>query len=447
MAAPHPTEAPADGAPRHRSLKLLARSFFVGDPVIWVIFITLMLGSIVVVFSAISREAFALEAEGGSFYGDFFKHLKLILVSFILVSVMSRVESKYYKKLAFFFLLFVIALLIYTLLFGDTVNGGKRWAEIPIIHLSVQPSEIAKVAVINYIAFCLWREKGRESLVTFLWLWTPILVTIALQVSEGITASAFLFLIALATSLIGGANKKYTGYLVLGAMALVLLVVAIKVLGPDTSDMGRTDTGQNRIERFVTKAFKPINEETYDDIMGMDYQVVLAQKAIANSNLIGRGAGQSELRQWLPEAVRDYIYNVVVEEFGLIGSLALLMTYIIFFWRCGKIATLSRSNYKSTLLYGIGVAITGQAILNMMVAANLLPVTGQTLPFISKGGSSYIFMSMFFGFALSVSREVKEERLKQDALAGGMEGMPVVDLEAIPDYAPPEEEQKPRPEV
>ncbi len=436
------TEEEIESIPQRRSLLGRARGFFAGDTVIWIILIALMLGSIVVVFSAVSQEAFRAEARGGLFYGEFLKHLLLILVSFIIVSVMSRVSSKFYQQFSFSFILLCIGLLVYTLVAGAELNEGKRW--ISLFGFTVQPSEISKVAVVNYVAFSLWKDEGRTSLNTFIRTWWPVGAIILLIVFENISTAAFIFLITVVTTIVGGINKKYTGYLLLGAMAAGLVLVMFKLFAPDAEGVGRSETGHNRIMRFVTKMFKPVNEETYDDIMGMDYQVVMAQKAIANSNLIGKGAGRGELRQWLPAAYSDYIYNVVVEEYGLAGSVGLLFTYIIFFWRCGKLANQSRSNYKSTLLYGIGLTITGQAVMNMMVATNLLPVTGQTLPFISKGGSSYIFMSMFFGLALSVSREIQASRRRQEAEASGIEGMPEVDMEEIPDYVPAAE-ATPRP--
>lgn len=418
--------------PQRHTLLKRAGKFFVGDPVIWTVLITLMLGSIVVVFSAVSQEAFQAEARGGLFYGEFLQHLLLILVSFIIVSVMSRISSKFYQQFSFALIMVCIGLLIYTLVAGAELNEGKRW--IRFFGFTIQPSEISKVAVVNYVAFSLWKDEGRTSLGTFIRTWWPVGAVILLIVFENISTAAFIFAITVVTTFVGGINRKYTGYLILGAMAAGLVLVMIKLLAPDAEGVGRSETGHNRIMRFATKMFKPVNETTYDDIMGMDYQVVMAQKAIANSNLIGQGAGRGELRQWLPAAYSDYIYNVVVEEYGLFGSVLILFTYIIFFWRCGKIANQSRSNYKATLLYGIGLTITGQAVMNMMVATNLLPVTGQTLPFISKGGSSYIFMSMFFGLALSISREIQASRRKQDAEASGIEGMPEVDMEEIPNY-------------
>ena len=426
----------------HTSLLTRARSFFVGDHVIWIIFIALMLGSIVVVFSAISQQAFMDEADGGSFYGDFFQHTLLILVSFIMVSVMSRISSRLFQQFAFYFIIGCIALLIYTLVAGAEINEGKRW--IRIMGFSLQPSELSKVAVVNYVAYSLWRDEGRKSLRTFIRTWWPVLVIILLIVFENISTAALIFAITLVTTLVGGISRRYSAYLTMGVVGGVLLLVLIKLLAPDIEGVGRSETGHNRIMRFVTKMFKPVNEETYDDVLGQDYQVVMAQKAIANSHVIGKGAGRSELRQWLPEAHVDYIYNIIVEEYGIVGSFLLLITYVIFFWRCGKLAGLSRSNYKSTLLYGTGLTITGQAVMNMMVATNLLPVTGQTLPFISKGGSSYIFMSMFFGLVLSVSREIQAARRKQDAEVSGIDGMPEIDLEEIPDYeaAPIVEELK-----
>lgn len=433
---PH-TEAPEAPKAPNRSLKQKVSSLFVGDTTIWVILLGLMVGSTVVVFSAISQEAFAAESYGRAFYGEFMKHLLLIVVSFVIVSVMARVPTRYYRWMSRGLMVVAIVLLLWTLVGGTELNEGKRWIQIG--GFTLQPSEFTKVAVVNYVASCLRGKKGDHASVrTFLWIWIPVVLVVGLIIFENISTAAFILAVVYLMCLIGGANSKWMLYIIgIGAVALVGFL-AIHSLMPDDAEIGRTATGQNRISRFLDKAFKPINEETYDDIMGMDYQVVSAQKAIANSKVLGVGAGQSELRQFLPAAFSDYIYNVVVEEYGLPGSLFLIFLYLVFFWRCGQLAKHSKSMYKTLLLMGVGLLITSQAVMNMMVAANLLPVTGQTLPFISKGGSSYLFMSMLFGMVLSASREIKNATRRQDAEASGIEGMPEVEMEHIPEMDDPE---------
>ncbi len=426
-----------NGLPIRSSLAQKASRLFVGDTTTWVILLGLMIGSTVVVFSAISQEAFAAEMYGKAFYGEFLKHLILIIASFVLVSMMARVPTRYYRWLSYPMLGLAILMLIWTLVGGTELNEGKRWVQIG--GFSLQPSEYAKVAIVNYVAARLREGNGAyASLRTFLKIWLPVGVVVGLIIFENISTAAFIIAIVYMMCFIGGANSKWMAYLVGIALVLLLAFVGARTLMPSKTEIGRSATGQNRIARFIDKAFSPIDENTYDDIMGMDYQVVSAQKAIANSGVTGVGAGQSELRQFLPAAFSDYIYNVVVEEYGLPGSLFLIFMYIMFFWRCGQLARQTRSMYKTVLLMGVGLLITSQAVMNMMVAANMLPVTGQTLPFISKGGSSYLFMSMLFGMALSVSREIKEATLRRDAEASGIEGMPEVELEHIPEMDDPE---------
>lgn len=424
-------------SPNRSSLAQKASRLFVGDTTIWVILLGLMIGSMVVVFSAISQEAFAAEMYGRAFYGEFMKHMLLIVVSFILVSAMARVPTRYYRWLSGAMMIAAILLLAWTLVGGTELNEGKRWIQIG--GFTLQPSEFAKVAIVNYVASCLRGKNGEHASVeTFVRIWGPVLLVIGLIFFENISTAAFIFAMVYILCFIGGANSKWMLYILGFGVVAMLIFLGAHALMPKNAEIGRSATGQNRISRFMDKAFKPIDENTYDDIMGMDYQVVSAQKAIANSGVTGVGAGQSELRQFLPAAFSDYIYNVVVEEYGLFGSLFLIFMYIMFFWRCGQLARQSRSMYKSLLLMGVGLIITSQAVMNMMVAANLLPVTGQTLPFISKGGSSYLFMSMLFGMALSVSREIKDANLKRDAAASDIEGMPEVEMERIPEMDDPE---------
>ena len=408
-------------------------NLFVGDKGIWIVTFALMLISIIVVFSAVSQEAFRAENSGQNFFGQILKHLILVVCALGIIVLGSHVPSSYYLRSSTIAFIFSLILLMLVPFIGIEINGGKRWLK--IFFLTFQPSELTRLTLINFTASLLrGSDDTHSSLRVF---WTIIIatgITCLLIFMENISTAVFLALIVYLMMWVGGAHRKSMRWLTVGAASVIALVVLVVMVAPKGSviDIGRTSTGYSRLTGFFEKWGKPINEETYDDIMGSDYQVVAAQKAIANSNVIGKGPGQSELRQFLPQAFSDYVYNVVVEEYGIFGSAGLLILYLVFFFRCGMLASRSRSMYRTLVLMGVGILVTTQAMMNMAVAANLLPVTGQTLPFISKGGSSYIITAIYFAIVQSIAHDINKKRLYQDAIVSGNAAR-VVDLEEVPE--------------
>lgn len=407
-------------------------NLFVGDKGIWMVIFALMIISTVVVSSAVSQEAFRAEYRGQNFYGQIIKHVVLVLCSLGIIIVGSHVQSKYYLRASTIAFVFSVILLMLVPFIGIEINGGKRWLRLAF--LTFQPSELTRLTLINFTAGLLRGSDDRHSSLRV--FWTIIIatgITCLLIFMENISTAVFLALIIYLMMWVGGAHRKSMIRLtIVGVVAVVAVLLAV-LLSPGGSsvDVGRTSTGYSRLTGFFEKVGKPINEETYDDIMGGDYQVVAAQKAIANSNVIGKGPGQSEIRQFLPQAFSDYVYNIVVEEYGLLGSAGLLILYLVIFFRCGRLAKYSHSMYRTLVLMGVGLVITSQAMMNMAVAANLLPVTGQTLPFISKGGSSYIITSMYFAIIQSIAHDINRHRLFQDAAVSGSVDR-ILDLEEVP---------------
>jgi len=408
-------------------------NLFVGDKGIWIVTFALMLISIIVVFSAVSQEAFRAENSGQNFFGQILKHLILVVCALGIIVLGSHVPSSYYLRSSTIAFIFSLILLMLVPFIGIEINGGKRWLK--IFFLTFQPSELTRLTLINFTASLLrGSDDTHSSLRVF---WTIIIatgITCLLIFMENISTAVFLALIVYLMMWVGGAHRKSMRWLTVGAASVIALVALVVMVAPKGSviDIGRTSTGYSRLTGFFEKWGKPINEETYDDIMGSDYQVVAAQKAIANSNVIGKGPGQSELRQFLPQAFSDYVYNVVVEEYGIFGSAGLLILYLVFFFRCGMLASRSRSMYRTLVLMGVGILVTTQAMMNMAVAANLLPVTGQTLPFISKGGSSYIITAIYFAIVQSIAHDINKRRLYQDAAVSGHPDR-IIDLEEVPE--------------
>lgn len=420
---------------RQRTIWDSLSDLFVGDKVIWVVIIALMLISFVVVFSATSQEAFRAESGGHRFYGQIIKHVVLIFCSLVFIIVGSHIKSSYYIRSSTIAFAVSLVLLVLVPFFGIEVNGAKRWYDLGFF--TFQPSELTRLTLINFTASLLKGIDGKHSSPQVFWI---ILISTGITCGmifwENISTAIFLALIVYLMMWVGGAHPKYMRRLTLIGATAVGLVLAVVLLAPEGSviDIGRTSTGYNRLTGFFEKVGRPIDEETYDDIMGADYQVVAAQKAIANSNVIGRGPGQGEIRQFLPQAFSDYVYNVVVEEYGLVGSLVLLMLYLTFFFRCGMLAKRSNSMYRTLVLMGFGLMVTCQAMMNMAVAANLLPVTGQPLPFISKGGTSYVITSIYFAIIQSIAHDINRKRVTKDASISDDPDR-IVEMEEVPTMA------------
>lgn len=426
-----PPDGPSKGSVRWARWDRFS-NLFVGDKGIWMVTIALMLISTIVIFSAVSQEAFRAENSGQNFFGQILKHVLLIFGGLGIIILGSHVPSTYYLRTSTIAFVLSILLLMLVPFIGIEINGGKRWLK--IFFITFQPSELTRLTLINFTATLLRGSDGKHSSPRV--FWTILIstgVTCLLIFMENISTAVFLALIVYLMMWVGGAYRKGMRWLTIGGLAGVALVVMVVLLVPKGSaiDIGRTSTGYSRLVGFFEKVGRPINEETYDDVMGDDYQVVAAQKAIANSGVIGKGPGQSELRQFLPQAFSDYVYNVVVEEYGVFGSAGLLILYLLFFFRCGMLAKHSRSMYRTLVLMGVGILVTTQAMMNMAVAANLLPVTGQTLPFISKGGSSYIITAIYFAIIQSIAHDINKRRLLQDATVSGTAGR-VIDLEEVP---------------
>lgn len=420
--------------------KELRNRVALGDKTIWIIAILLFTFSLAVVFSATSQEAFKLEYRGGNFYQVIFKHFSLIVAAAFVMVTVANVPTKLFIKWSNVILIGSILSLILVQFAGVEINGSRRW--FMVFGFSFQPSELARIALINFVAVRLMHKINSHSTRRNFWIIMGITGLVCFLIfMENISTSALLFLTIYILCWIGGANRKMMWRLTYALMGMVALVAIFVFVIPDNmkSGFGRTDTGSNRITNFISKIGKPINAETYNDVTGRDYQVVSAQKAIANSNLWGVGPGNSELRQFLPQAFSDYVYNVIVEEYGIFGAAALLIMYMVLFFRLGKLARRTDSMYKSLVLMGVGLIITLQAIINMAVAANLLPVTGQTLPFISRGGTSYLITAGYFGIVLSISNEIIQSRQRRDAEASGIKEMPEIEVEPIPEIVMDEE--------
>lgn len=422
-----------------RDTKRLTQRFFhfsfKGDKTIWFVILALMFISIVLVFSATSNIAFLSEQRGGGFYNPIIRHFTHVFLAFMVCMVGSRIPPRVFARISVLLILISIGLLVLVFLMGVERNDGKRWIE--LFGIEFQPSEIARFALINFAAFRLGKADHKEK-PAFLAVAIPTGVIALLIFIENISTAVLIGVVVFLMGIIAQANRRllvttFLGLVAVGALGLVVLLITPSSM---LEGKGRLATGKARIERF----FKSTDGdgESKLDMNNKDYQIVQSKKAMARGGITGVGPGNSEARYFLPQPYSDFIYAMIVEEYGLAGSFVVLALYIILFFRIAIIAGRTNSMYLKLMLMGIGLAITLQAMINMLVATGVFPVTGQPLPFISRGGTSYIITASYFAVLLSVSSAAEQEREQRIAEASGV----AVETEEIPEIEDEDNDQE-----
>ena len=380
-----------------------------GDKTIWAVVSLLALFSFLPVYSSSSNLAYL--------YGDgntlkfLLKHFAHLVLGFVILYGVHKVPYHYFKGLSVIALPIVLILLVVTITQGTTIEGANasRWIRIPFVGFTFQSSTLASVVLLTYVARYLARIKDKT--VTFketlLPLWVPIFLVLALILPANFSTAAIIFSMISILVFIGGYPIKYLLIILFaGAFFLTLFVVSAKAfpgLFPN-----RVDTWMSRIDNFTN------GEETE-----ADYQIDKAKIAIASGGITGLGPGKSIQKNFLPQSSSDFIYAIIVEEFGLVGSLFLMFLYMLLLFRFVIVAHKAETVFGKLLVIGVGLPIVFVALINMAVAVEIFPVTGQTLPLISSGGSSIWMTCMAIGMVLSVSakREViKTENQEENPL-------------------------------
>ena len=396
----------------------LIKDLFKGDKVIWIIFLFLCLISIIEVFSAAST----LTYKSGDHWGPITQHSVILMVGAFIVVLVHNIPCKYFSVVPFFLLPISCILLLAVMVMGNYVNGAARWMS--FFGVQFQPSEFAKMAVIIVTAFILSKfqeEKGANPKAFKYIMWILGIVFILIAPENGSTA-ALLAGVVFLMMLIGRVPWKQIGKLV-GTVGLVLtlLVSVIVIIPPSVYEnvpgTHRFSTWQSRIKGFAEdKGAVPAAKFDIDK----DAQIAHANIAIATSNVIGKMPGNSVQRDFLSQAFSDFIFAIVIEELGLLGGAFIVMLYLWLLIRAGRIAKRSDKHFPAFLVMGIALLLVSQAMLNMMVAVGLFPVTGQPLPLISKGGTSTLINCAYIGMILSVSRYVaskEEQRMQEEVQA------------------------------
>ncbi len=367
-----------------------------GDRAIWAVAILLSMVSLLAVYTSISSLAFKYQGGNTEFY--FFKHFALMAGGLIMMYGAHLVSYRHYSRIAQLAIYLTIPLLLLTLFSGTNLNSASRWLEIPVINISFQTSDMAKLALIMYLARVLSKNQKTISdfRTSFINIIFPILLTVLLIFPANFSTAAVLFTTSFVIMYIGGVSPKHLGALVGAGLIVVLLMFAASKSFPNL--LPRVDTWISRVESFVDK----------DDAEG-NYQANQAKIAIATGRFIGKLPGNSEQKNFLPHPYSDFIYAIIIEEYGLIGGSFILLLYMILLYRSVRIALRSPGTFGTFLSIGLAFSLVFQALINMGVAVNLLPVTGQPLPLVSMGGTSLWFTSISIGIILSVSRQVEEE--------------------------------------
>lgn len=395
----------------------LIKDLFKGDKVIWIIFLFLCLISIVEVFSAAST----LTYKSGDHWGPITQHSVILMVGACIVVAVHNIPYRFFRVLPFFLLPISMLLLLFVMgmgfITGDRVNGAARW--MTIAGIQFQPSELAKMAVIIVTAYILsqFQEEDRANPKAFKYImWITGLVFALIAPENGSTA-ALLFGVVFLMMFIGRVPWPLLAKTIGIIGVFVALAVSIMMIVPTKNlnkvpMMHRVETWQNRVKGFFEDK-EAVPAAKYD--IDKDAQIAHANIAIASSHLIGKMPGNSVQRDFLSQAFSDFIFAIVIEELGLIGGAFVVALYLWLLMRAGKIAQRSEKSFPAFLVMGIALLLVSQAMLNMMVAVGLFPVTGQPLPLISKGGTSTLINCAYIGMILSVSRYVIEKEEKRAA--------------------------------
>jgi cell division protein FtsW len=368
-----------------------------GDKTIWAVVVLLSILSILVVYSSISTLAYKYKS--GDTLPYLLKHTGIILFGLVLMFFAHKVRSSYYSRFAIVGVIVAIPLLLLTLLSGSNINEASRWLRIPVIDLTFQTSDFAKIALILYVArtLAVKQEAIKDFKGAFLPIIVPVVMVCVLIMPANFSTAAMLFTTCLVLMFIGRINFKYILSVIgTGIVAVCLLGLFIWNF---PGAIHRGATWKARLENFRSG-----KTET-------NYQVEQAKIAIATGGIMGKGPGKSTQRNFLPHPYSDFIYAIIIEEYGMWMSVLVIFLYLILLYRAVRIATKCQKIFPSLLAVGCSFIMVFQAMINMMVAVNLVPVTGQPLPLVSMGGTSIWFSSIAIGMVLSASRELEKEKV------------------------------------
>ncbi|HSH66716.1 MAG TPA: FtsW/RodA/SpoVE family cell cycle protein [Bacteroidia bacterium] len=367
-----------------------------GDRVIWTVVLLLSLLSVLVVYSSVV--ALAYRYKGGDTTSYLIKHIFIVASGIFLMYLIHKVKYSYFSRISQIAIFVAAPLLLYTLLKGVSAGEASRWLAIPGTSLTFQTSDFAKLALITYVARMLSIKQDviKDFKKAFLPIIIPVIIICTLILPANFSTAALLFLTCLVLMFIGRMNAKHL--LILIGAGIVFASLLIVLIYNYPTIIKRGETWKARIENFISG-----DSES-------NFQAEQAKIAIAKGRILGMGPGNSLQRNFLPQAASDFIYAIVIEEWGLVTAVIIVFLYVVLLFRGVRIAIKTERTFGSLLAIGLSISLVFQAMINMAVAVNLFPVTGQPLPLISMGGTSIWFTSIAIGIILSVSRETDDEQ-------------------------------------
>ncbi|MCB0698656.1 MAG: FtsW/RodA/SpoVE family cell cycle protein [Chitinophagales bacterium] len=372
-----------------------------GDQVIWAVVFILSFISLLAVYSATGSLAYKHDTNANYYL---VKQVIVLGLGLVIIYLIHRVNYTKFARIAVLFYLLSIPLLLYTLVFGVKLNEGSRWIQLPVIGMTIQTSALAKLALFMFLARMLSLKQAviKDFKKGFLPVLTPVLITAALIAPANLSTAVMIGVTCCILFFIGRVRVSHILLLAFAGLIGGLLLYGVsKVTG-----WGRADTWEKRIVDFAGSSD---DGKPKEDV----YQVLHAKIAIANGGVMGLGPGNSQQRNFLPHSYSDFIYAMIIEEYGLVGAAFVVMLYLVFLWRSILIFRRCPYAFGAFLAVGLSMTLVFQAMLNMAVNVNLVPVTGLTLPLVSMGGSSVWFTSIAIGVILSVSRYVDETEGKK----------------------------------
>src|SRR6478609_3548878 len=379
-----------------------------GDKYIWGIVVLLALTSLLVVYSATGLLAYKMYKGNTEVY--LFRQFSFIVLGFLLIYFLHRVNYTLYSRVSLILYLISVPLLVYTLFFGAEINEGSRWIKLPVINMTFQTSDFARLALFMYLSRQLSRKQEviKDFKKGFLPVIIPIVITCALIMPANLSNALLTGATAMLLLFIGRVSMKHI--LLVSCIALIPIAIIVSVavttyksdsksgVADNLQDVGRFSTWVKRVQDFI-----------YTKDSEVPYQVQQANIAIANGGvLFGLGPGNSRQRNFLPQAYNDFIYDIIIEEYGLLGGAFVIFIYLVFLFRCIRVFRRCPYAFGAFLALGLSFTLVIQAVANMAVNVNIVPVTGVTLPLISMGGSSFLFTCAAIGIVLSVARNLEQ---------------------------------------
>lgn len=370
------------------------RKYLGGDRIIWAVVFVLSLYSLLAVYSTSGILIFRNPGISSTYF--IMKHGLFLFAGLVLIYVIHLIPYRYFSRLSQILLIIAVPLLLITLFFGEDINKASRWLEIPLIGMTFQTSDFAKLVLIMYVARVLSQEQ--ENIHDFYRAFLPIIIPVGivcvLIMPEDLSTALILFMTCVVLMFTGRIRTRYLLVLFLAGIFLISSYVAIVVF---TEKEGRVGTWKSRIESYFDKDTE-------------NYQVEQAKIAIASGGLFGKFPGNSTQRNFIPHPYSDFIYAVIIEEYGLLlGAIPILLMYLILLYRAGVMLRKSSKAFPAFLAVGLTLGLVLQSMVHMAVAVSLFPVTGQPLPLISMGGTSMMFTCISLGMILSVSKGLKEQ--------------------------------------